>query len=358
MRLAKIANPWRKVYFNGMSTRRSIQRKAKFPALEDARRPGSALQERIERELNEIYMLYARPLDANIFDSIRLIWEPLESLIRLDETYKSFLQKINEYHFYGEAASAALDGEISDQKADSGDSDYFHYYFSETKRKIDNLYRVINSIILLKNIEDDRTAKKFEVADGDKFQALEDFAIRNQGVGVAHFARMLFSERYRGAPFSKLAELAERDARLIDSLQSEPHKKSAPQQLATAPDKPAGAECRPLPDAAPETYQGLRGPETPPAFVQRVYGPWLGHGLDRAHIRHLDPKLSAAIDNWMSRPGNDWPPEVDLPTRSEQNRRVVEQLRAQAPDGDINKVIGSFTMREAERLRSAAKRTK
>lgn len=111
-----------------------------------------------------------------------------------------------------------------------------------------------------------------------------------------------------------------------------------------------------LPTEAPEIYQGLRGPETPPAFVKRVYGPWLGQGLDRAHIRHLDPTLSTAINNWLSRPGNEWPADVDLPTRGEQNRRMVEQLRAEAPDGRIGKVIGDFTAREAQRVRSAARK--
>ena len=42
---------------------------------------------------------------------------------------------------------------------------------------------------------------------------------------------------------------------------------------------PADGASIELPSAAPETYQGLAGPETPPGFVQRVYGPWLGHGL-------------------------------------------------------------------------------
>lgn len=207
----------------------------------------------------------------------------------------------------------------------------------------------------------------------EKLSLLEDFAVRNGGVGVSNFAKMLFPELEHEVIFpqsvadkvnnaySILGEEAFLEA-LSRATRSDTFEVS---DNGISPDAPPKIEqgvhregVLPLPDAAPEIYQGLRGPETPPAFVQRVYGPWLGHGLDRAHIRHLDPKLSAAIDNWMSRPGNEWPAEVDLPTRSEQNRRVVERLRAQAPDGDINKVIGSFTMREAERLRSAAKRTK
>jgi hypothetical protein len=113
-----------------------------------------------------------------------------------------------------------------------------------------------------------------------------------------------------------------------------------------------------FPETAPKIYPGLRGPETPPEFIKRVYEPWLGHGLDRAHIRQLDPKLYTAINNWLSRPGNVWPQDVDLPTREEQNRRMIDQLRAKAPDGQVGKVLGDFTSREAMRIRSVMQRHK
>lgn len=111
-----------------------------------------------------------------------------------------------------------------------------------------------------------------------------------------------------------------------------------------------------LPQTAPEIYQGLRGPETPPEFVKRVYAPWLGQGLDRAHIKHLDPKLYTAIDNWSRKPGNEWPADVDLPTRGEQTRRTIDHLKTEAPDGKLGKVLGTFTAREAQRIRSAIQR--
>ncbi len=111
-----------------------------------------------------------------------------------------------------------------------------------------------------------------------------------------------------------------------------------------------------LPNTPPELYAGLRGPETPPAFVARVYGEWLGHGLTRAHIRKLDSKLSVAIDNWLSRPGNQWPAEVDLPTKAEQTSRDLDALRSRAPDGRIGPALGDFTAREAGRIRSAIQR--
>lgn len=108
-----------------------------------------------------------------------------------------------------------------------------------------------------------------------------------------------------------------------------------------------------LPTEAPEIYQGLRGPENPPAFVKRVYGPWLGHGLTKAHIRNLDPKLYTAIDNWLKKPGCEWPDDVDLPTLKEQNDRMVAALTAGSPDTkvlkDARRIQGAITRRVAAR---------
>lgn len=104
-----------------------------------------------------------------------------------------------------------------------------------------------------------------------------------------------------------------------------------------------------LPASAPEKYQGLRGPETPPQFVQRVYGEWLGRGLTRAHIRALDPTLSQAIVNWSRKPENEWPPEVDLPTLKEQNDRLVSELAGGEPSlrtlKDARRLEGAITRR-------------
>lgn len=126
-------------------------------------------------------------------------------------------------------------------------------------------------------------------------------------------------------------------------------------EIKATPDVPA-AKVASLPEQAPEIYGGLRGSETPPEFVKRVYSPWLGQGLDRAHIKHIDPKLYTAIDNWTRKPGNEWPAEVDLPTRGEQTRRTIEQLKQEVPDGRIGKVLGDFTAREAQRIRAAVRR--
>jgi hypothetical protein len=111
-----------------------------------------------------------------------------------------------------------------------------------------------------------------------------------------------------------------------------------------------------LPSEPPERYQGLAGPETPPEFIQRVYGRWLGRGLTRAHIGKLDPKLSEAIYNWLSRPKDSWPPEIDLPTKAQQITRDLEALRAQAPNGKISLALAGLNSREAARIRGAMHR--
>lgn len=111
-----------------------------------------------------------------------------------------------------------------------------------------------------------------------------------------------------------------------------------------------------LPTEAPETYQGLRGPETPPEFVKRVYGPWLGQGLTRADIRKLDPKLSVAITNWLSRPGNEWPVDVDLPTKSEQTTRWVERIKQEGVAAAIEGLPATEALKVANRFHGAVSR--
>lgn len=138
-----------------------------------------------------------------------------------------------------------------------------------------------------------------------RWQELEKFAIATKGEGVAARGQELFPE-LRTPIVSSLA----------------------------------------LPTKAPENYQGLRGQETPPAFVKRVYGKWLGHGFTKAHIRRLDPVLYTAIDNWLKKPGCEWPKDVDLPTLKEQNDRDFAALS----EADGQRLLGKFTAREAGRV--------
>ena len=112
-----------------------------------------------------------------------------------------------------------------------------------------------------------------------------------------------------------------------------------------------------LPSEAPATWKAdkLAG-DTPPEFIKRVYGEWLGKGLDRPTVRRLDPSLGQALDNWLRK--NDMPPDVDLPTAKERNAREIEHLRAASGTGDIKDVLGSFTLREAQRIEANIRRHK
>jgi hypothetical protein len=168
---------------------------------------------------------------------------------------------------------------------------------------------------------DDRTSK-FQNEDVNRTERLIAYANDHGEDGLEEFARLLFPEWFLPRP----ADTAATGAKLE------------------------------LPSAAPETYQGLAGPETPPEFVQRVYGPWLGHGLTRAHIRKLDWTLYQAIINWLSRPQNSWPADVDLPTKAEQITRDLEALKESAPDGRIALALAGLTSREAGRIRGAIQR--
>lgn len=122
--------------------------------------------------------------------------------------------------------------------------------------------------------------------------------------------------------------------------------------------KPLSIDQNNLPESAPEIYPGLRGPESPPKFVERVYAPWLGQGLTRAHIRKLDPKLAVAINNWLSRPGNEWPADVDLPTKAEQTSRWVERVKSEGLTKAVEGMSGDDALRVASRYHGALNRRK
>ena len=153
----------------------------------------------------------------------------------------------------------------------------------------------------------------------DRLMLLEAYAKRHSGEGVAEYANLLFPE--------------------LDSL-----------------DRSIGGTSL-LPKEPPATWRADKlDNETPPDFIRRFYEPWLGKGLDRAHIRNLDRPLYQALDNWLR--NHEMPADVDLPTRKEQNSRWVQRiekegLAAVLPDGSAEHVL-----REARRLRSIQQRRK
>ena len=88
----------------------------------------------------------------------------------------------------------------------------------------------------------------------------------------------------------------------------------------------------PLPADAPErwTSRDLNLKENPPLFIRRVYARWLGHGLARKDLAHLDADLYKALSVWLVRHPDDEIARL-LPSQSEQIDEVIERLSAQYP---------------------------
>lgn len=89
-----------------------------------------------------------------------------------------------------------------------------------------------------------------------------------------------------------------------------------------------------LPDLkeAPELWakRDLNLRETAPDFIRRVYGSWLGRGLQRRHFKVLDDDLYKALSVWVSRHPAD--PIVDvLPARKGQLDDLIDTLSARYP---------------------------
>lgn len=104
----------------------------------------------------------------------------------------------------------------------------------------------------------------------------------------------------------------------------------------------------PLPSRAPEAYGGVRSGESPPDFIKRVYGRWVGKGLTKTGLRQLDPGLYRALYNWLGR-GNVLPDDLPLPTRQEVNDKLVEGF-IESSGKPLNEVLA-----EARRIESAAR---
>lgn len=61
--------------------------------------------------------------------------------------------------------------------------------------------------------------------------------------------------------------------------------------------------------------------ENAPAFIQRVYGPWLDGNFTRADLRRLDRKASIALTNWER--DHKQRADINLPTIKERNDALV-----------------------------------
>lgn len=65
----------------------------------------------------------------------------------------------------------------------------------------------------------------------------------------------------------------------------------------------ADALAKPLPTVAPKLWKDReRGRKTNPVkFMKDVYGEWIGHGITRAYIKHLDKQLYSAYAQHIGR---------------------------------------------------------
>lgn len=89
-----------------------------------------------------------------------------------------------------------------------------------------------------------------------------------------------------------------------------------------------------LPDKAPLLWaSGRIGSEDPVSFIRRVYAPWLGHGLTRAHIRRFDPQLYSNFHRWVGVHGT--PDDFHLPTLKQQNDEILARFEEAAAKGSL-----------------------
>lgn len=103
------------------------------------------------------------------------------------------------------------------------------------------------------------------------------------------------------------------------------------------------------PEVAPELWPTIaqQQNETVVAFIDRVYGNYLGHGLTRADIRRLDPPLYQALNSWLRKKASYLP--FELPTLQEEtDARLLWKKESPA---DLEK-----RARELEREASAIRR--
>ena len=96
-------------------------------------------------------------------------------------------------------------------------------------------------------------------------------------------------------------------------------------------------ETQPLhrPEQPPELFaKRTNRKENPADFIKRVYAPWLGKGLTRRDLFHLDRKLYYSFNVWRHEHG--MPADLDLPTRAEVTERLIASMgEVSAPNRSI-----------------------
>lgn len=230
-------------------------------------------------------------------------------------------------------------------------------------RRYENDKTIRDSLEIFKKLWIERNARTFIIPDGFDGKSIP-FQMPSKKDRISSDLKTIPTEGNLGQfqsedPRSKLVE--ERLQELDEFAEANPGKPVSDiarelfPGLEAALDPEKALDKNPLPNVAPATWKADKQPgETPPAFVKRVYGEWLGSGLDRAGLRKVDPALSQAIDNWSRR--HEWPADVDLPTRGEQNRRWVERVEREGLGAVVGDASAEHILREGRRLAVAKHR--
>lgn len=109
-------------------------------------------------------------------------------------------------------------------------------------------------------------------------------------------------------------------------------------------------EAKSLPVEAPEKYLGLRSAETPPEFINRVYGRFMGKGLNVGYLRGVDPSLVRSLA-YYRQSGGKFPDDFDLPAGKP--GKIPFTAGADADRDDIEKgAVRRFLREKQARSRS------
>ena len=138
-----------------------------------------------------------------------------------------------------------------------------------------------------------------------------------------------------------------------------------PADLASGAPVPAPAS-PPLPDKAPELWKGrANSDEGMIDFIARVYAPWLGKGLMRSHILHLDRPLYSGLHRWLNRlPAEERQVqaaalvELGLPSRKQANDQALARHGTPTSAESLGRAVreASPEVRERVRLYDIARR--
>jgi len=84
-----------------------------------------------------------------------------------------------------------------------------------------------------------------------------------------------------------------------------------------------------------------------PQFIQKFYKEWLkedGSGLHRSDLSELDPKLSKAVDNWLTNHNFQWPDDCPLPDRK-QKADIKDAIIGAVENLGYNKAVAAVERR-------------